>query len=189
METLLSRCASQSLVRVEYAPGEQVELRAFYIDFPSATPDRLAPGTLSTTYTIKPLVEVDSESMFGELAICRCLASDGWDAIWVDTFHGGKFWRAMPYRGSPVRLSGPLRDRYDRVVLANGGKAAGFFDVMALRKDRIVHLEYKGAGDDSNRNERSWIAAALRAGVKAEDLGFVLHSKSRKASSSKRAAV
>ena len=38
------------------------------------------------TYGNKPLVDMDGEPMFAELAILRHLQKDGWDGVWVDTF-------------------------------------------------------------------------------------------------------
>ena len=45
----------------------------------------------------KPLVSVDGDAMFGELAIVRWLEKDGWQAFWVDTYHRQQFWRVMPH--------------------------------------------------------------------------------------------
>ena len=70
--------------------------------FPAAAVGRLAEGVLSSTYTSKPLVEIDGEPLVGELAISRVLAQDGWTAVWADAFHGRKFWSAMPHVTQPV---------------------------------------------------------------------------------------
>ena len=129
-------------------------------------------GTLKSTYTTKPLVDVDGESLFGELAIVRWLAKDGWHALWADTFHGRKFWRDMPHLADPVEPPAKVRNLYARIAHLKGS-ASGCFDVVGWNNDRIIWLEYKGPKDKPNRNEGLWIDAALRAGVHVEDLVFV----------------
>ncbi len=177
MESLVALASSIEVRLVALPGGGEAAIRAMFVRFSRATPDRLKPGTLAATYVSKPLVSVDGDAMFGELAIVRWLEKDGWQAFWVDTFHRQQFWRVMPHRGRPVALPEQLRARYDAVVAANGGRPRGFFDVIASRGDQVIHLEYKGAGDWSNRNETGWIESALRAGVSEHDLWFVVHGE------------
>jgi hypothetical protein len=175
MESLIARAESSQLREVTLPSGSVVKIRALRVAFSRATPDRLPEGTLLHTYTSKPLVSVDGDAMFGELAILRWLEKDGWDGVWVDTFHGGKFWRAMPHKSSPVRLPPDAQALVDRIKAANGGKSSGAFDVMAWRHGTFAFLEYKGEGDKSNRNEARWIEAALASGIEPGQLWFVLH--------------
>jgi hypothetical protein len=172
MHSLIARSDAIHLTRVAVR-RQPIDVRTLHVRFGRATPDRLPDGVLPTTYTSKPLVSVGGDAMFGELAVVRVLEQDGWDAVWVDTFHGRRFWRAMPHRSMAVALPTPARARYDAIVAANEGKASGFFDVLAWRDGQFAHLEYKGAGDRANRNEARWIEAALAAGVSPFDLWFV----------------
>ena len=175
MESLVSLASSIGQHPVTLPDGSTVSIRALRVAFSRATPNRLADGTLPRTYTTKPLVSVNGAAMFGELAIVRWLEKDGWDAVWMDTFHGAKFWKAMPHKSPPVALPPSARALYDAIKVANGGKASGAFDVMAWRNGDVAFLEYKGQGDRSNRNEARWVAAALAAGVLPTQLWFVLH--------------
>lgn len=152
--------------------GNIVQIPTWEVHFPPATPPRLPTDTLRSTYTIKPLVEVDGEPVFGEVAVIRWLAKDGWSALWADTFHGRKFWSGMPHRTVPTAPPRPVRDLYDRIADLKGNPS-GCFDVIAWSASRIVWLEYKGPRDKPNKNEASWIDAALRAGVGVNDLVFV----------------
>jgi hypothetical protein len=172
MESLLALATRDGLREVGLPCGKTVSIRALQIRFPACPTGKLDPGVLKSTYTSKPLVMFGSEKLFGELAIVRWLEKDGWKAVWVDTFHGRKFWKAMPHKSSPVILPPLAKKRYEQTVTANG-KPGGFFDVMAWKDDRVIHLEYKGAGDSSNQNEAKWIDAALSSGVAASDLFFV----------------
>ena len=175
MESLIARAESSDLREVTLPGGGVAKIRALKLAFSRATPDRLPDGTLAHTYTSKPLVSVNGDAMFGELAILRWLEKDGWEGVWVDTFHGGKFWRAMPHKSSPVRLPPDAQALYDRIKQKNDGKASGAFDVMAWRHGHFAFLEYKGEGDKSNRNEARWIESALAAGVEPGQLWLVLH--------------
>ncbi len=171
----MERAGGVGVTHVRLTSRLTIPVRTLTVAFGRATPDRLKSGVLPATYTSKPLVSVGGDAMFGELAIVRTLEQDGWEGVWVDTFHGRKFWRAMPHRSAPVRLPPPARARYDAVVAANGGRASGFFDVLAWRGEQFVHLEYKGAGDRPNRNEVGWIGAAIAAGVTPPELWYVQH--------------
>ncbi len=175
MESLVSRSDGLTVTPVRVSARLTVPIRTITVRFGRATPDRLRPGVLPSTYTSKPLVSVGGDALFGELAVVRTLEQDGWGGVWVDTFHGRKFWRAMPHRSAPVRLPPSAQARYDSVVAANGGRASGFFDVLAWRGDQFVHLEYKGARDRPNRNEVEWIGAAIAAGVTPLELWYVQH--------------
>ena len=173
MESLFARATEVAAVPCTLPSGRVIRLRRLHIALGRASPDRLKPGSLASTYTSKPLVTFNGAAMFGELAVLRWLEVDGWEGVWLDTFHGRKNWRGMPTASSPVALPAPARALYDRIVAENGGRASGAFDVMAWRGAQTVFVEYKGPGDRANRNEAAWIDAALRAGVSENDLLIV----------------
>jgi hypothetical protein len=161
--------------------GIEVQVPRWTIRFPAADPERLPQGSLGRTYTIKPLVDVDGEPLFGELAIVRWLQKDGWDAVWVDAFHSSTqrklFWQGLPDRTQPYDLAQvpAAYALYLKIVELNGGRVRGFFDVLAWRDERFLFAEYKSKGDRPKKNEKAWIDAALRAGVRVEDLLYVVH--------------
>lgn len=153
-----------------------VKIQNLRVHFPSAGPPYLLDETLPKTYRSKPLVVVNGDVLFGELAILRYLQMDGWDGVWVDTFHGrGRkkvFWSDMPPSGHG-KLSKDAEELYEQIVQANNGKSSGFFDVFCWKDGRFVFIEYKGKGDFPNPNEIRWINAAVKCGIKQEDLFFV----------------
>jgi hypothetical protein len=155
-----------------------IKIQSLKIRFPPALPRYLSNESLSKTYRSKPLVMVDDEILFGELAILRYLQMDGWQGVWIDTFHGrGKkkvLWSGLPPNGYGI-LSLDAETLYDTIVQANGGRSSGFFDVFAWKDGRFLFIEYKGAGDSSNQNEMRWINAALKCGVQPEELIFVTY--------------
>ncbi len=155
-----------------------IKIENLKIHFPPATPRHLSDESLSRTYRTKPLVVVNNENLFGELAILRYLQMDGWDGVWVDTFHGrGRkkvLWSNLPPDGYG-RLTEEAEKLYDMIVQANDGKSSGFFDVFAWRNDKFVFIEYKGEGDSSNQNETRWINAAIKSGIRPGQLFFVTY--------------
>jgi hypothetical protein len=160
------------------ASGREAHLLRWYIRFPSADPPSLADNHLSRTYTSKPLVQAGDESLFGELAILHYLRMDGWDGVWVDSFHGRElFWQGMPDRVEPFDLSqvSLAYEMYRRILEVREGKAGGFFDVLAWLGSRLLFVEYKGKGDQPNVNEAAWIDAALDAGVLETEMLLVVH--------------
>jgi hypothetical protein len=153
-------------------------IESLKLHFPLAPVRHILDESLSKTYRRKPLVTVNDEILFGELAILRYLQMDGWDGVWVDTFHGrGRkkvLWSNLP-PGGFGKLPVEAENLYDRIVQVNGGKSSGFFDVFAWKDGEFIFIEYKGQGDSSNQNETRWINAALRCGVQPENLFFVIY--------------
>lgn len=158
--------------------GRKVHLLRWFIRFPSADPLRLVGSDLSRTYTSKPLVQAGDEAVFGELAILHYLRMDGWDGVWVDSFHGkGLFWKGMPDKVEPFDLSQVPHayEMYQRILDIREGKSGGFFDVLAWMGPRLLYVEYKGKGDRPNANEAAWIDAALDAGVLETEMLLVVY--------------
>jgi hypothetical protein len=155
-----------------------IQIQSLKIQFPPALPRYLSDESLPKTYRSKPLVVVADEMLFGELAILRYLQMDGWQGVWVDTFHGrGRkkvLWSGMPPNGHG-NLSSDAETLYDNIVQVNHGKSLGFFDVFAWKNGKSVFIEYKGEGDSSNGNKMRWINAALKCGVQPEELFFVTY--------------
>lgn len=175
MESLTALAGSSAWAERTLPSGRTVHLRELHVRFPEATPRHIVAG-LPKTYRSKPLVSADGDAVFGEIAILIHLRKDGWDGVWVDTFHR-RFWRDMPHRSERLdasSLPGAVRHLVERIRALRGGLLGGFFDVLAWRGGEILCVEYKGPGDRPNRNEGKWIDAALDAGVPAGRLFFVV---------------
>ena len=153
--------------------GKMVTIESWTIRFPKwvGTPTK---KSLKNTYRVKPLVEVNGEPLFGELAILRLLQRDGWDGVWVDTFHGEKlFWNGLPDRTQPSSLPAKAEALYDKIVARRSGKAGGFFDVFAWRGRKFLFVEYKGEGDKLKKKQLLWIRAAIKSGASPSSLLLV----------------
>ncbi len=172
LKTLRQFAFSSGLVSVTLASGTTAAIESLVLQLPEASPPRIQDGTLRKTYLSKPVLVLNGEELFGELAIVRLLEKDGWQAVWADTFHGSKFWSNMPSKSSPVALPTEVQGLYDRIA-ALKGSPSGCFDVIAWKDERRCFFEYKSLRDKSNKNELAWIAAAIDAGVDAQNLFFV----------------
>ena len=162
------RITSKGLIRIE-----NLVIRFPRIEKTDPLPE-IVKG-LAATHQAKRLVLVDGKEMFGELAILEYLRKDGWDGVWVDTYHK-KFWATMSDRGTAI-LPLHAKQLCGKIVEKNCGKASGFFDVFAWKDagSEYVFIEYKGKGDRPNANELRWIDAAIAAGIKPEQLFFVTY--------------
>lgn len=130
--------------------------------------ERWTGEPLEDTYGNKPIVDVDGEPMFAELAILRYFQKDGWDGVWVDTFR--KKYRTSWGDEGIVRLGG---DKLQLLKTINGkaGSTSGCFDVYCWKDDSLVFAESKRSSKDSIRDTQlRWLEAALRSGLEPSSL-------------------
>jgi hypothetical protein len=105
-------------------------------------------------YGAKPLVGLDGEPFFAELALVRLFERDGWRAVWVDNYHS-KFLCGNADHIQRAPFHGAQRAIYNRIVALAGGRA-GYYDVMAWRGDELMFLELKGPGDRVSEGQLRW---------------------------------
>lgn len=188
MQTLRDLSLRDSSEPRRLPDGRTVTIDALVVHFRPHPLGKLPEGTayfaeptkpLPRSYLSKPLVDFDGDPLFGELAVARCLIEDGWRAVWVDSYHGRGSrlcWTDLPDRSAPYDFADAphAAEVYEHITEANGG-SGGWFDVFAWRDSDYLFVEYKGAGDTPNTNERRWIMSALDCGMQLESLHFVLH--------------
>lgn len=113
------------------------------------------------TYGNKPILDVDGEPMFAELAILRIFQRDGWDGVWVDTF--SRKYRTAWGEDGGVKLSGD-RLRLLKTIHQRAGSASGCFDVFCWKGERVLFAESKRRSKDRIRETQlRWLEAALQA--------------------------
>lgn len=141
------------------------------IDVPKATPAfaswRGVP--IPNTYGRKPVLDVDGEPCFAEIATLRALECVGWEGVWIDSFRR-KFWRDSLCE-SPVTLPPKQAELLARIRFAHEGRRGGTWDVFAWTRERVTFAELKWSGRDRIRSsQRSWLEAGLAIGLRVDDL-------------------
>jgi hypothetical protein len=83
------------------------------------------------TFNGKPLLELNGEMVFAELAILRSFQLAGWDGRWIDSYHHRYLTQYWP---SPVSEPLPAKQQsiLDR-IRAKAGGTGGCFDVFCWR--------------------------------------------------------
>jgi hypothetical protein len=179
-KTLCEYARSETLGERRKTPkGRSVSLHELNVRFPDGD-ERMVRDieTLEHKYGEKGIVNVLNEHVYGEIAILKCLQKDGWEGVWVANFGGILFWDDMPL-GKDQELTGdvkfvdlpePLRKKYTEIQEPRGSRKGGFFDVFAHRDNDFVFMEYKVLDEDPNKNEPSFIDAALDSGLDIHQL-------------------
>lgn len=118
------------------------------------------------TYGSKPVVEWNGEGVFPEIAAVQLWREAGWDAAWVSTYGGLRFFADQPSadRANTVALPDHVMARLEAIAKANHGWA-GSFDVVAWREQELRFVELKRRGHDRIRDtQRRWLSTALDCG-------------------------
>lgn len=126
---------------------------------PKATPSfRRWPGPPPVdTYGGKPIVILDGEPLFAELAILRLLRAVGWEGVWIDTYRNKRRVGMDEYASLPPDQEALLQ----RIYQASGTRS-GCFDVFCWREGAVLFAESKRKGYDSIRpTQVRWLSSAL----------------------------
>jgi hypothetical protein len=117
------------------------------------------------TFNGKPLLELNGEMVFAELAILRSFQRAGWDGRWIDSYHKRyltKYW--------PITVSEPLPAQQESIlnrIRAKAGGSGGCFDVFCGRGEDLLFAESKWHDKILGTQTRR-LEAALDAGVPIE---------------------
>jgi hypothetical protein len=115
----------------------------------------------SDRYGNKPVVNVNGEPMFAELAVLRICESAGWQGVWVDTYRGKYRTTYCPLNEVelPVEQRRLLLRTYDKA----GGRK-GCWDVFCWTSNGDhLFAEVKRQGRDRIRDsQRKWLDAAIK---------------------------
>jgi hypothetical protein len=130
------------------------------------------------TWGNKPVLDVNGEQAFAEVAILRTFQRAGWSARWLEAYSANKGWPIVLDRWhpdgitscEPVDLGSPEIEKLLRsIIQANGGSCRGCWDVLAWKGDRVILAESKRRSRDRiNDNQRGFLEAALSVGIPAD---------------------
>ena len=122
------------------------------------------------TFNRKPLLDLNGEMAFAEIAILRSFQEAGWDGRWVDSFRQRfltKYW--------PTAVSEPLPAKQQAIldrIRSKAGGNGGCFDVFCWRGDDLLFAESKWR-DRILKTQIRWLEAALDFGIPTESLLIV----------------
>jgi hypothetical protein len=121
----------------------------------------------SDTFGGKPVLELNGEMVFAELAILRIFQQAGWEGRWIDSYRH-RF--LTGYWPEPIthELPDAQKSIFDSIQRKAGGMG-GCFDVFCWRRGVPLFIESKWKGHDHiNDNQRRWLQAALDVGIPIE---------------------
>lgn len=133
---------------------------------PKATPGlRRWPGPPpEDTYGNKPIVMLEGELLFAELAILRLFQAVGWEGVWIDTYRNKRRVAMDQYTSLPPDQEALLQ----RIYQASGTRS-DCFDVFCWRDKAVVFAESKRKGYDRIRpTQVRWLSSALGTGLPIE---------------------
>jgi hypothetical protein len=140
------------------------------------------PIGLDRAYSAKPLVLVEKQVAFPEIAILSFFKKMGWGGAWVDSQHR-KFFDRMPNQSKGMSLLAHAGQAVARIAQYNNNSRVGCWDLV-LWADRAVAFAAvvgvppgadKGGSTSSEVGEARtrWIAAAMKSGLSASQFVVV----------------
>lgn len=158
------------------------------------------PGPVTIhTWGNKPVLDVDGEQTFAEVAILRAFQRAGWSAKWLEAYNAAKDWPIVLDRWHPSGItscesvdlgSQEIGDLLRTIIQANGGSCRGCWDVLAWKGTRVVFAEAKRRSKDRiNDNQRRFVEAALSVGVSADTFLIVEWTPASSVADARRGAL
>ncbi len=128
---------------------------------PSKVPNRWGYGKF------KPIVLLDGEDLFAEIALVKMLQKDGWSAVWVDC------WRSKFHLDMPGTPNGTITfDDLSKVPslkphLNAFREFSGGWDVLAWKDEKVLFCESKRTKKDKLKpNQFAWMEERLDEGAR-----------------------
>jgi len=114
--------------------GKELSLRCYRARL-HGCPERPAIG-LDRAYSAKPLVLVEKQAMFPELAVLSFFRKKGWEGAWVDAPHR-KYFDRMPDQSKGISLGAHAGQVLSRIAQYADSGRTGCWDLV-LWADRAV---------------------------------------------------
>jgi hypothetical protein len=161
--------ASLDDLHVVLDSGRQVAVRRYRAQL-QPTADK-PPIALDRGYSAKPLVLVEKQVAFPEIAILALFRKMGWEGAWVDTPHH-KFFDKMPNQSKGMSLVAHAAQAISRIAAYNENSRAGCWDLVLWSERSVAFAAVVGTssrggvptapiGDARTR----WLAAAVKSGL------------------------
>jgi hypothetical protein len=176
-------------------PEELVPIDDLYIPFPGGKgvavrryrvqlhgcPEKPAIS-LDRAYSAKPLVIVEKQAVFPELAVLAFFRRKGWDGAWVDASHR-KFFDKMPNQSKGISLGAHAAQVLARIAQYADNGRAGCWDLVlwaerAVAFAAVIGAEAAGKTAESGKSplgeaRTRWLGAAVKSGMAAGQFAVV----------------
>jgi len=152
--------------------GRTVSLHRYRVEF---TPCLERPTIgLDRVYSARPLVLVDKQATFPELALLGLFKSAGWDGAWVDGQHR-KYFDRMPNQSKGISLGTYVNQSVARIAENNGKSKAGCWDLILWAERSLAFVTVPASGNAEALGDAriQWLAAAIRSGFSAQQFVIV----------------
>ncbi len=128
-------------------------------------PEKLAIG-LDRAYSAKPLVLVEKQATFPEIAVLSLFRRTGWEGAWVDAAHR-KYFDKMPNQSKGASLGSFTNQLVARIAENNDKSRNGCWDLVLWADRAVAFVAVLGTpiGETIGEARSRWLAAALRSGL------------------------
>ena len=151
--------------------GKEVAVRRYRAQL-HGCPEKPAIS-LDRAYSAKPLVLVEKQAVFPELAVLAFFRRKGWEGAWVDASHR-KFFDKMPNQSKGISLGAHASQVLARIAQYADNGRAGCWDLV-LWADRAVAFAAVISGEAGALGEARtrWLGAAVKSGMSAGQFAVV----------------
>jgi hypothetical protein len=127
---------------------------------------------LDRGYSSKPLVLVEKQVAFPEIAVLFLLKKMGWEGAWVDTPHR-KYFDRMPNQSKGISLDAHASQAFTRIASYNQNSRAGCWDLVLWNERALAFAAVVGGGAGGTveapaalgEARTRWLAAAVKSGM------------------------
>ena len=152
------------------AGGKEVAVRRYRAQL-HGCPEKPAIS-LDRAYSAKPLVLVEKQAVFPELAVLAFFRRKGWEGAWVDAPHR-KYFDKMPNQSKGISLDARAAQVLARIGQYADNGRAGCWDLV-LWAERAVAFAAVIGGDAALGEARTrWLGAAVKSGMSAGQFAVV----------------
>ena len=169
--------------------GKEAAVRRYRVQL-HGCPDKPAIS-LDRAYSAKPLVLVEKQAVFPELAVLAFFRRKGWDGAWVDASHR-KFFDKMPNQSKGISLGAHANQVLARIAQYAVNGRAGCWDLVlwaerAVAFAAVISSEAAESGKAAGPGKTGepgrapalgeartrWLGAAVKSGMSAGQFAVV----------------
>ena len=154
--------------------GKEVAVRRYRAQL-HGCPEKPAIS-LDRAYSAKPLVLVEKQAVFPELAVLAFFRRKGWEGAWVDASHR-KFFDKMPNQSKGISLGAHANQVLARITQYADNGRAGCWDLVLWAEKAVAFAAVIGTetGKAAALGEARtrWLGAAVKSGMSAGQFAVV----------------